>query len=116
MLHYIFPVSPVSTVSRLRRHVTGESCHCRDTDCKYCDPTAAACIHQSVVVTSRPRYPGTMSREAADLCYLCPAPATAHCPACGLGYCCAEHGDLHRDPASNTCHPFTVQYTDNVGR
>lgn len=57
-----------------------------------------------------------MSREAADLCYLCPAPATAHCPACGLGYCCAEHGDLHRDPASNTCHPFTVQYTDNVGR
>ena len=68
------------------------------------------------MVTSRPRYPGTMSREAADLCYLCPAPATAHCPACGLGYCCAEHGDLHRDPASNTCHPFTVQYTDNVGR
>ena len=57
-----------------------------------------------------------MSREAADLCYLCPAPAAAHCPACGLGSCCAEHGDLHRDPATSTCHPFTVRYTDHVGR
>ena len=69
-----------------------------------------------VVATSRPRDLGTMSREAADLCYLCPAPAAAHCPACGLGSCCAEHGDLHRDPATSTCHPFTVRYTDHVGR
>ena len=68
------------------------------------------------LATSGPRDLGTMSREAADLCYLCPAPATAHCPACGLGSCCAEHGDLHRDPATSTCHPFTVRYTDHVGR
>ena len=53
-------------------------------------------------------------------CFICLAPATKKCEYCDLEvyYCCISHYELHRTKINGEfqCNPFTIKFTETVGR
>ena len=54
-------------------------------------------------------------------CFICQAPATEKCPFCDADvyYCCQSHFELHRSKSSSgevQCNPFSIKFTESVGR
>ena len=50
-------------------------------------------------------------------CFICNSSSCSlSCSGCGVEFCCAEHGALHTNTDTGSCHPYTVRYDDHVGR
>lgn len=59
--------------------------------------------------------------DAMHSCFICQAPATKKCPFCeaDVYYCCQSHFELHRSKSNNgeaQCNPFSIKFTESVGR
>ena len=50
-------------------------------------------------------------------CFICGHPASLSCPndGCEVMFCCQAHADLHLD-SNGACYPYTVKWTEDVGR
>ena len=63
---------------------------------------------------------GKHDDEMMHSCFICHAPATKKCQFCeaNVYYCCQSHFELHRSKSNGEtqCHPFSIQFTESVGR
>ena len=59
-----------------------------------------------------------MTSGPSETCFICGLSSSEleACPRCAVRWCCPAHRDLHLDSETGACYPFTVRWTEEVGR
>ena len=59
-----------------------------------------------------------LTSEFSEACFICGLASCEleQCPRCETRWCCPSHRDLHLDTETGACFPFSVQWTEEVGR
>ena len=59
-----------------------------------------------------------LTSDLSEACFICGLSSCEleACPRCEVRWCCPAHRDLHLDSETGACFPFTVRWTEEVGR
>lgn len=59
-----------------------------------------------------------LTSELSEACFICGFTSSEleQCSRCEVRWCCPAHRDLHLDAETGACFPFSVQWTEEVGR